>query len=73
MFVIKLNANFSGLAEICIFFDFILFIFGFICLKNKSIFAISWEFDEQNWKIYAKFSRNLGKLVVQIKDDYYIN
>ncbi len=46
---LKLDANFSSLAKINVFFRFYSF-FRYIPLKNKYILAIIWEFDEQNWK-----------------------
>ncbi len=44
-----------------------------ICQKNRSISALSWEFNKQNQKKYANFSGKSGKLSIQIEDHCYKN
>ncbi len=53
------------MAKICVFFRF--YLFFWLYQKNTAILAISWEFGGSD------LSYKLGKLVIQIKDDYYIN
>ncbi len=59
--------------ETCDFFLFYSFFFGFICQKNTLISAIKFGIQRIKFKKYTDFSCKLGKLAIQIKDDFYIN
>ncbi len=66
--MIKLDANFSNLAKISKLFRFYL-VFCFYALKKYVDFSHKLEIP----RIKSHFRHKSGKLVIQIKDYYYIN